>query len=60
MTATLSEALNEWDKQLEREFRTLALAEAKGTLTAEQGLRLEELNRLRDRLLHPQPAEEIS
>jgi hypothetical protein len=44
---------------MEREFRKLALEEVKGTLTAGQALRLEELNRWRDRLLHPQSAEEI-
>jgi hypothetical protein len=56
---TLAQAPSDWDKHLEREFRTLALAEAKGTLTAEHAKRLEQLNRWRDRLLCPQPTEEI-
>lgn len=50
---------NQWDKKLEREFRTLALKEAKQDLTPADRHRLEELNTLRDRLLNPQPAEEI-
>ena len=59
VTVTMSEAVSEWDKQMEREFRKLALEEAKGTLTTGQASRLEELNIWRDRLLHPQSAEEI-
>jgi hypothetical protein len=59
VTVTMSKAVSEWDKQMEREFRKLALEEAKGTLTAEQASRLEELNLWRDRLLNPQPAEEM-
>jgi len=59
VTVPMSKAVSEWDKQMEREFRKLALAEVKGTLTAGQTLRLEQLNRWRDRLLHPQSAEEM-
>ncbi|WCJ58851.1 hypothetical protein NXS98_14155 [Fontisphaera persica] len=49
----------EWTKQMEREFRRLALLEAKGTLAGDQVSRLEELSLLRDRLFCPQPEEEI-
>jgi hypothetical protein len=56
---TLPEAPRDWDKGLEREFRELALCEAKGTITAAQSGRLEELNRLRNIRLHPQPPEAI-
>jgi hypothetical protein len=56
---TMGQAPSEWDKQMEREFRKLAMTEANGTLTDEQAKRLEQLNSWRDRLLCPQPAEEI-
>ena len=60
MVLTISEPPSQWDKRLEKEFRGLALAEAKGTLSETQGWRLEELNRLRNRLLNGMTAEEIS
>lgn len=44
---------------MEKEFRKLALEEAKGTITGAQVKRLEQLNQWRDRLLNPQSAEEI-
>lgn len=56
---TIGQAPGEWNKQLEREFRKLALEEAKGTLGSEGAKRLEQLNCWRNRLLCPQPAEEI-
>jgi hypothetical protein len=56
---TVTQAPSEWDKQLEREFRKLALEEAKGTLAPEQSERLEELSHWRDNLLCPPPPEEI-
>ena len=56
---TMGEAPSEWDKNMEREFRKLALEEAEGTLRSEAATRLEELNCWRDRLLNPQPADEI-
>jgi hypothetical protein len=56
---TMGQARGEWDRGLEREFRKLSVGEAQGTLTAEQLSRLEQLNRWRDQLLCPQPAEEI-
>lgn len=59
MVLTIGEVPGEWDTELEREFRKLALAEAERTLTAEQVGRLEQLNGWRDQLLHPQPAEEM-
>lgn len=49
-----------WDKKLEREFRRLALSEVAGTLTHSEQQRLDELNHLRNRLLHGQTVEEIS
>lgn len=60
MVLTITESLTAWDKKLEREFRGLVLAEAKGTLTERDGKRLDELTRWRNRLLHGQTAEEIS
>ncbi len=56
---TIGQAPSEWDKQMEREFRRLALQEVKGTLSAKQSERLDQLTRWRDQLLCPQPAEEI-
>ena len=49
----------EWTKPMEREFRQLALGEAKGNLTGEQMARLEALSVWRDRLSNPRPAEEV-
>ena len=60
MVLTISESPTAWDKKLEKEFRSLALAEAKGTLTARDGKRLNELTSWRNRLLLGQTAEEIS
>ncbi len=56
---TLRQTPTDWDKRMEREFRKLALEELRGTLSAEQAKRLNELNGWRDRLLCPQPAQEI-
>ncbi len=56
---TIAQTPSDWDQHLEREFRKLALEEAKGTLRVEQAKRLEQLNRWRDRLLYPQAGEEI-
>jgi hypothetical protein len=53
------ESLQEWDNQLEREFRKLALREAKGLLNRTEAMRLEELNFFRDRLKDPQLPEEM-
>jgi hypothetical protein len=60
MVLTISQTPSEWDKKLEKEFRGLALAEAKGTLSATQGQRLEELNHMRNQLLNGMTAGEIS
>ena len=60
MVLTITQNPSTWDKKLEKEFRALALAEAKGTLAARQGKRLNELTQWRNRLLHGQTAEEIS
>jgi len=57
LTMTLTP--EEWDKKMEREFRSLALEEAKGTISEASAKRLEELNRWRNQLLHAQTAEEI-
>ena len=48
-----------WDRKLEREFRDLALEEAKGTLSRSNGRRLEYLTRWRNLLLDGQSTEEI-
>ena len=57
LTMTLTPA--EWDRKMEREFRKLALEEAKGSISEACAKRLEELNRWRNQLLHAQTAEEI-
>jgi hypothetical protein len=51
--------VSEWEIHMEKEFRKLALEEAKGTITGAQVKRLEQLNQWRDRLLNPQSAEEL-
>ena len=56
---TISEAPKDWTKTMEKEFRRLALEEAKDALTGEQSVRLEQLNSWRERLSNPRPAEEI-
>lgn len=56
---TVAPPTAQWDKKLEKEFRSLALKEAKGEISQSEVERLEHLNALRDRLLNPQPAEEI-
>jgi hypothetical protein len=56
---TMPQTPSVWDKKLEREFRKLALEEAKGTIGAAESVRLEELNRLRNQLLNPPSADEI-
>ena len=56
---TLSKNPTEWNKQMEQEFRKLALAEAKGTLSKEHAARLEELTAWRNSLLDPPTPEEI-
>lgn len=58
-TITVRQHPRDWDKRMEREFRKLALEEAKGTLGHDQAARLEELSSWRDRLLCPPSAEEI-
>ena len=58
VVVTLRREPSEWTKRMEREFRRLALEEAKGSLSAVQGTRLEELSRWRNHLLHGPTAEE--
>jgi hypothetical protein len=53
------EADREWTKNMEREFRALALLEARDTLTYKQTGRLDELGQLRDRFLDPRTPEEV-
>ena len=60
MILTITESLTAWSKKLEREFRGLALAEARGTLAGHDEKRLDELTCWRNRLLHGQTADEIS
>jgi hypothetical protein len=59
VVVNLRETPKEWTPGMEREFRRLALDEAKGTLTADARTRLEELNLLRNRLYNPRSAEEV-
>ncbi len=56
---SMSPMLTEWDTHMEKEFRKLALEEAKGTINRARAKRLEQLNQLRDRLHNPQSMEEI-
>lgn len=59
ITLSISEFPLEWTKQMETEFRRLALAEARGDIEDVQLVRLELLGRYRDRLLHPRTPDEI-
>src|ERR1035437_2983043 len=56
---TMTPAPSTWDKKLEREFRKLALEEAKGTIARDDAQRLNRLNHWRDQLLCPLTADEI-
>jgi hypothetical protein len=56
---TMPESPSAWDKKLEREFRSLAMAEANSTISRENAYRLEQLGHWRDQLLNPQTADEI-
>jgi len=56
---TISEIPKEWTKISEKEFRWLALKEAKGALTGEQAMRLEQLTSWREHLNYPRGTEEI-
>ena len=53
------EAATEWTKWMEKEFRRLALAEAKGTLTEEQTNCLNALTHSRNCLLCPPSEDEM-
>jgi hypothetical protein len=56
---TMTQAPSTWDKKLEREFRKLALEEAKGTIAGDDARRLNQLNHWRDQLLSPLTSDEI-
>jgi len=56
---TIKDQPSEWTSKLEKEFRELALKEARGTSTADSYRRLEDLNYWRDTLLNERPAEEV-
>jgi len=55
---TLARTPSDWTKKMEREFRSLALSEAKGNLIDEQTGRLNELTRWRNQLLQAPTSEE--
>ena len=55
----ISQTPSVWDKKLEREFRKLALEEAKGTIGKDDVLRLDELNHWRDQMQCPLTADQI-
>ena len=55
---TLARSPSEWTKRMEREFRSLAFCEAKGSSSIEQAERLNELTRWRNQLLHAPTSEE--
>lgn len=59
VTVAMTTSPEEWTKQMEREFRQLALREAEGDLTAAQVGRLEHLSAWRDRLVEPRSTEEV-
>jgi len=56
---TMVQTPSTWDKRLEREFRKLALEEAKGTIAGDDARRLNQLNHWRDQLLNPLTSDEI-
>jgi hypothetical protein len=56
---SLQESPKEWTKQMEREFRQLALREAGGDLTSGEMVRLEALSVSRERLSNPRSSEEV-
>ena len=51
--------IEDWTKKLEKEFRALALEDAKGCITPEQQARLDELTAIRFQLQNPRSDEEI-
>ena len=55
----MPESPKEWTKQMEREFRQLALGEATRSLSTEQLARLEALSVWRDRMINPRTADEV-
>src|SRR2546422_3735542 len=57
---TMSQAPTLWDKKLEREFRKLALEEARGTISKEDERRLQKLDHWRNQLLCPRSEEHTS
>ncbi len=59
LSITLTEEPKEWTQETEREFRHLALLEARRTVSEEQLSRLERLSLLRDRLDSPRSVEDI-
>lgn len=59
LVVDMPEVGKDWTPNMEREFRQLALGEAKATLTVDDYARLEELSVLRDRLQHPRTAAEV-
>lgn len=58
-TITLTEVPKKWTVALNREFRSLALEEAQGTISQENVTRLKQLEALRERLVAPRTSEEI-
>lgn len=56
---TMTQTPSIWDKRLEREFRKLALDEAKGPIADADARRLNQLNLWRDQLLCPLTVDEI-
>ena len=59
LTMIIDESDREWTKSMEREFRALALLEARDALTREQARRLGALSQLRDRFLNPRTPEDV-
>src|ERR1041385_8349030 len=57
VSIVMEEQPDEWTPQMEKEFRALALDEAKGELTPQTFRRLEELSWLRNTLQNPRPPE---
>jgi hypothetical protein len=59
LTLTLTQTPKEWSRELDHEFRRLALEEAKGELSSPLLERLEMLSRWRDQLKNPRTPDEI-
>ena len=59
ITVAVRNSPTAWSKALDREFRSLALEEAKGSITRDGTARLKQLDGWRENLVNPRSADEI-